>query len=845
MRRQYKHIEYCISFIRTLLIKLPLLALRENNIVKEKYGNDAVGDLPKTWRYYLNISGEKHFSNDLVLITLKETNQEVELTKDLLLKYKDTRNELWKQDEFYKSIISKYPNEILYIHGCMFPSNLDDVIDAPPGKILGYNPTLIEYNETEIIYELEQYIENVLSRYNINEYGIIDKHYPTVFASNLYASLVNVLLVARLRKINTHAVHPFYIEERLRSYMNIWDDASVLTPSSRYWLYNNIPTLSHHTGKQVTLDRIIKNIFTSNHIGVGEYTLDLNDPDRIPNPAPWEPSGSKNVSFTTKALNSIYSNEGRYPIDVIVSRELRSTYKDYDEQTSDEVNALVEIISKRLAESTITDQKTKLLDIPMPDIRLLHGIDPVLFILNKWIYYAASEKYTSLVSYIDPNTKKYYNITPRQGLLLLLKNLLYLNKRSSIKLTAIPWEHIINNGDFIPEVLVKGLFGKYQIIDMVKLIVKNAPLESNFTNSADFKNYLSNCFKWVTYIWMIDTNAENAIVSAGIKNVIARMLSFGVHTLTENTNGLTIDELLSIEEIEYPIETGFDIYGAISALFKTFTGVEIDYYTEAKNRYSKFKNILDKLTSYTVHVIPAVDQSKELYIPYNMPAALYVSMTKDDSGGNEDDDGGDGTTPPYNCGNRRGLAIIEEARIIDPLAPVGRFYINALGNDWRESKRCTVVDLNHPYILGESDDHFLGGRINYDHHKLNMVRAIVKRYSYLAPMILKAKGDDLDMHSLRVLMSDLPVINKDINPIYGQQTTFHTTARVKSGYTTAMDVGNLVATAYNDDADIAHSINLLTGNIITSIPVAYGTLQTQVDRATIVDEAPVGSIRIK
>ena len=75
MRRQYKHIEYCISFIRTLLIKLPLLALRENNIVKEKYGNDAVGDLPKTWRYYLNISGEKHFSNDLVLITLKETNQ--------------------------------------------------------------------------------------------------------------------------------------------------------------------------------------------------------------------------------------------------------------------------------------------------------------------------------------------------------------------------------------------------------------------------------------------------------------------------------------------------------------------------------------------------------------------------------------------------------------------------------------------------------------------------------------------------------------------------------------------------------------------------------------------------
>jgi hypothetical protein len=75
----------------------------------------------------------------------------------------------------------------------------------------------------------------------------------------------------------------------------------------------------------------------------------------------------------------------------------------------------------------------------MPDIRLLHGIDPVLFILNKWIYYAASEKYTSLVSYIDPNTKKYYNITPRQGLLLLLKNLLYLNKRSSIKLTAIPW----------------------------------------------------------------------------------------------------------------------------------------------------------------------------------------------------------------------------------------------------------------------------------------------------------------------------------------------------------------------------------------------------------------------
>ena len=174
-------IKKILLFSKSIVFKLDILPdMINTNLVNNGYSIDYYDK--STWKYYLNISGEKHISNKSVIIKLIETGEEVELTKSLFETYKYTKQELLKFESYYDELVTKYPTEIDYIKGCLNPVDINLAIDAEEGKVLSYNSYFLETNETNIISQLEEYLVKILYRWKIDAYAKYEDLYP---ASNL------------------------------------------------------------------------------------------------------------------------------------------------------------------------------------------------------------------------------------------------------------------------------------------------------------------------------------------------------------------------------------------------------------------------------------------------------------------------------------------------------------------------------------------------------------------------------------------------------------------------------------------------------------------------------------
>ena len=75
-----KYLKNNIALANSLVIKTNEIARAMNLGIAKTYATEIPQDNTQ-WKYYLNLAGEKHFSNNDVQITLIETNKKVSFTK--------------------------------------------------------------------------------------------------------------------------------------------------------------------------------------------------------------------------------------------------------------------------------------------------------------------------------------------------------------------------------------------------------------------------------------------------------------------------------------------------------------------------------------------------------------------------------------------------------------------------------------------------------------------------------------------------------------------------------------------------------------------------------------------
>lgn len=628
-------IKKILLFSKSIVFKLDILPdMINTNLINNGYSIDYYDKT--TWKYYLNISGEKHISNKSVIIKLIETGEEVELSKSLFETYKYTKQELLKFESYYAELVTKYPTEIDYIKGCLNPVDINIAIEAEEGKVLSYNSYFLETNETNIISQLEEYLVKILYRWKIDSYAKYEDLYVPTLLGIIYNNLPAFILNLRLKNINTPYVHSYLMKEYFNS-NGIGLQVNYLNNISKFWLYRNLDYIKHNIGKSKTLQLLIDNVFTPNSIGIAKLEVKEYVKPRISKYN--EQATERKLVITPDALNSYYdSTDSVMSISEILESELVEV--DPLEGLTDEYLANFEHelnnVNNTLEMMKQNSETTKLLYITPKklfdffDNKVESLIYNWVYMLKHDIYYTVidyndpnigtttggTKRLGTMIEYTDPNNSKTYNLTSYTGLVLLIKLLSVLCGEDDILLDKVNYYNIVKDKiDTSKLRLFRDGFSEL----LIEEINNNIPTyPTNISHYKDFKEYIESYFDFIKKNWIIEVNSQNTFVQTNLKWYFENLVEHGSYSFGNKS----INSILEENNIEFNITSSFDINSSIRALIKSFTGIE-DRYFYIKDEIDAFKKLLNKLTSYTTQVINNsnnIDNIKYLY--NNNPNAI-------------------------------------------------------------------------------------------------------------------------------------------------------------------------------------------------------------------------------
>ena len=595
----YKAIETnCIKLAKSLIFKINILPITINKTLEE-YGYTIPLD-KKQWKYYLNISGSKHFTNSDVKITILEDGNEYSLSKELLETFTYSKSVLMEDSSYYRELTSKYPKDVEYILGCIYPIDIDKAIEADEGVILSYNKNLIEYNEINIITEIEKYIKKVLYRWKIDKFTEFENLYAHTLLTIIYLNLPSVILNLRLKNINTPYVNNYFMDVYFKS-NGLTDEVNYLNRKSRFWLYRNLDYIRHNIGKNDTLQKIIDNLFTENNIGIAKVDILKKigfDKDNLPykeivvNPNPYNPNYNKdtNVNIPDEMMKDV-DTITRDEDSKVVHISMKDNYTFYPGK----VEAIVNNWAYMLKHNIFNVHK--------------NFTDP-----NIGITSSNGMKIGTIKDYVDPITSITYKLNSYTAFLVLLKLLLHLDKKEDLKLNKIYFNGILNKEYNIDNL---ELYDDGYSKDIINNLHNKMPDIPTVINREDeFKSYMDKYFDFKTDVWTYMANVQNSSITGNIK-LYGNMVEIE-DNMVITTEDKTIDEILADFEIDYILGNGYDLILSIKALISVFTTFidDSEFYQKEAEQY---KILLSKLTSYTIHPINQTAKDTSINFYDNMP----------------------------------------------------------------------------------------------------------------------------------------------------------------------------------------------------------------------------------
>lgn len=646
-----KYLSNIAKLTNSLVIKLNAIS-KNNNI--SVYTNTLPAEyIPRhdnkhLWKYYLNISGQYHPLDKKVKIKVIETEKEEILTPELLEKYTLTKDILLNCDEYYNEFISLNKKSFNYIHGCMYPVDINKAIEARDGTILAYNKKFLADNELYILKELEIFIQDLLSRWYIENYTLVDELYIASFIGVLYSSIFLKIINLHLSKINTNEVNEFYLEHFFRSKLNLWDNIQVLNNDSKYWLYKNLNNMISNTGKNSNFDKIVYKLFEMNNIGIGEYILQKKDPELLKDTNDLRQLyySQSEPLFINKKLNRYYiTNDGvTSSIISLVDSQLTKIEDVKNKLPSHMRNYITEITNLNLNNKFFSIEKTKTLDIDSVALFKTATLDLFGLIIDYWCHVITKDYYkVSKIEYpgnvsikandsnegfendmkeFANNENKMFRTTPKVGLLMLIKLMLFATNSLDHKLTKIKYKRIlVTDKDYFQYVINKKLINDGYSIYLLKELKKILPHDlSNINKVEDFGVYLTKIINYYELLWVLSCNSENFIVSANLKHLFDYITTDGELIISEE--GKTIDELLALENIKFSVSKNTDIVKSIKLIIKTFTDIELDQDDKLIENIENYITIIKKLTSYSVQCVNSNTLTKDIPLFYNNVTTL-------------------------------------------------------------------------------------------------------------------------------------------------------------------------------------------------------------------------------
>jgi hypothetical protein len=362
-----------------------------------------------TWKYYLNLFGEYHESDTMMTVLSKDTQAEINFTKDNLVLHPRTRKEYRPGTQGYRDLCVRYPEQTDLIKNIMYPvSSISDAIDAYDFDLLAYGSEFLEPTElSSVIDGINEFLTYAVNRW-YHSWMTYEPYYPIAFWGSLWQHLYAVVEVVRHQNIRTARVHTYHVWQYLTS-QGIGDYRDILSRRQALSLYRNMNYIRLHRGQRQNLILLVNELLTEHSVTMTvksiEYqiTNDNDDYRRIP-------------EMVSTTLNTLLAGTVQEVEPASVSSFL-STLRSQGLDPNSGAEHL-ERTSRQIEATRAGYLPTKFMEI-RPVLKndvyqnILHG-----FVLDNLARIAQTDKASYLVEITDPHTGVKLNITMAQLMLL-------------------------------------------------------------------------------------------------------------------------------------------------------------------------------------------------------------------------------------------------------------------------------------------------------------------------------------------------------------------------------------------------------------------------------------------
>lgn len=600
MVTDYKQIYYDDTFnlAKTLVVKSSRAASLLNTRLKYQYGPDSVDDYdPTSWKYYLNICGEYHPTDTMMTITSLDTLEVIEFTKENLQIHTATASAYAYGYRYYYNLVQRYPDQEQLILGILYPADLSTAIAAQDGEILAYPTALVEPQEITLITELQTWIQNHITRWDITPYGISDTLYPASFLALLYQHIFMQLFLLRQKRCKTNEAHSFHVRMYLASHKGLDKYFDYMTVEQRLFLYRNICYIERNPGQQQTFDWLMEKLMTLRGIPLAEFTARLSgvfDDQYYP-----EYYFYKNPLNTETNIPDQYN----YSLDAILQKEeaLLDTNADYllDQKTviNDAFrNANKTVIPTKMLESSMLDLKDA---VPFPFTEIL---------LQHWMYMTCKGMYTSVANFKDAHTGELRTIRVADAFLYYI----YIAcKGLGIQATIVPTLYC-NRITRIPKATVKDLMDvvDYHYIrdnNLATFLVNTQPSLVPCYSISAFYELCNQVYQATIRQWYLIGNTQHEYRRGLVKNMVNRLYCDTM--LTFKDSGQNYSAWLTekgIPDLDYTTE---ECMIQLSNIFQAATGYSVNPDDSPANIQKAMVSTLLQLSSYSIQVSSYINTS--------------------------------------------------------------------------------------------------------------------------------------------------------------------------------------------------------------------------------------------
>ncbi len=603
-----------LEFVKNLVIKNPYVADYINRQIEEQYGTGSVDyHSPETWKYYLNLNGQYHFSDSPIRIVSLDTLETIEFTKENLQVHTNTRLNYKHGSRYYKLLLEEHPGQQTLINGILNPIDLQTAIDAEDFDIIYFPDWLIEPQEHSLAFRLQEHCKAITTKWDNYRYDTTNEYFIMAYVSIVQMSLLPALLNIRLSNCGTNEAHTYHITHFLASHGRLDRYIRFMTLEQKLFLYRNIRYIERNIGKTETFQLLIEKLLTARQIPLSEFSIrQLNTFDDKALPL---------IQVRRKSLNTLYNVPDKDYFDFleITAKEANTAPYNtlYYEARYDAVEE-----SFKLGGSSVV--QTKDLESNMVD---LSGAwpDPIeVVLLREWIYHAFSGRYQATVTYRDPISFQMHSLSVQDAFIYLQYLVMTL---SQIKFDHVPGFTSIKYRrpvkPSIPEIISvapkRFLFDREAVA--AELISSHPSTPPRFASTFSFHEYATKVYLQCRYDWHI-TSSFHEMNTRGEVEQMTRMF-YATEQMVNPYEGELMTAWLAKRNLPIYDYTPEQAAVLILDVFKAGSGHSYDEALSPKNIQEAMIAIMRQLTSYTIQFITNVNKLD--IVPLNWSALRFAT----------------------------------------------------------------------------------------------------------------------------------------------------------------------------------------------------------------------------